>query len=179
LVGVVLGDKWQAMAGLVTIMALAMPAYTLHILFAPAINALGHARITVRCTLFGAVLMPIAFVLGLQWGMAGLAWSWVIAFPLVPLVTFLQARGKLGINAGQLAAAVAPGLLASMAMAVVVFALGRELGSFAPWLRLVMEIGIGAAAYAGLLFVFSRGTLVELSGLVFRRRPDPAAAVTG
>ena len=35
-VAVVLGAKWQAMAPLMTILAFAMPAQTLYILFAPA-----------------------------------------------------------------------------------------------------------------------------------------------
>jgi O-antigen/teichoic acid export membrane protein len=175
-VAVVLGAKWQAMAPLMTILAFAMPAHTLYILFTPAVNAIGRIRVTARVSLLGAVVMPAAFLIGLQWGATGLAYAWLLAFPLLPLVTFLQARRDLGIAARQLATAVAPGLLASAAMALAVLAIGRELGSMAPWQRLGLEIGCGAVCYVGLLLAFSRAALRELAGLALRRPALPAGA---
>ncbi len=175
-VAVVLGDKWRAMAPLMTILAFAMPAQTLYILFTPAINATGHIRVTARASLLGALVMPPAFLIGLQWGATGLAYAWLLAFPVLPLVTFLQSRRDLGIAARQLAAAVAPGLLASAAMALAVLAIGRELGPMAPWRRLGLEIAFGAVCYAGLLLAFSRDALRELAGLALRRRTLPAGA---
>ena len=172
----VLGEKWRAMAPLVTVLALAMPVQTLHILFAPAVNALGHTRITMRSSLFGAALMPPAFFAGVHWGAMGLAYAWLAAFPLVPLFTFVQARAKLGIDARRLAAAVAPGLLASAAMALAVFSLGGALAPLAPWQRLGVESAVGASAYAALLLVFARATLLEAVGLVFRRRRPASLA---
>jgi O-antigen/teichoic acid export membrane protein len=177
-IALVLGEKWQAMAPLVTVLALAMPVQTLHILFAPAVNALGHTKITMRTSLFGAMLMPLAFFAGVHWGAMGLAYAWLAAFPLLPLTTFVQARHKLGIHARELAAAVAPGLLASAAMAVAVWALGRQLGGVPPWQRLSAEIVTGGIAYVGMLSVVARGTLVEVAGLIVRRRARPAAEVT-
>jgi O-antigen/teichoic acid export membrane protein len=174
-VAVVLGAKWQAMAPLMTILAFAMPVQTLHILFAPVLNAIGHIRVTMRASLLGALIMPPAFFLGLQWGVTGLAYAWLLAFPVLPLVTFLQARGKLGIDARQLAAAIAPGLLASAAMALAVVLAGRGLTAFAPWQRLGLEIALGASCYAGLLAAFWRATLLELVGLILRRAPVAAA----
>jgi O-antigen/teichoic acid export membrane protein len=175
-VAVMLGAKWQAMASLMTILAFAMPAQTLYILFAPAVNALGHIRVTMRTSLVGALIMPPAFWLGLQWGVTGLAYAWLLAFPVLPLFTFLQARGKLGIDARRLAAAVAPGLLASGAMALMVFALGTRLTLAAPGARLVIEVLWGAACYAAALMIFARATVRELLGLVFARRQSPSAS---
>jgi hypothetical protein len=146
-----------------------MPVQTLHILFAPALNAAGHIRITMRASLLGALIMPPAFLFGLQWGATGLAYAWLLAFPLLPLFTFLQARAKLGIDASRLAAAVAPGLLASLAMALAVFGLGRALSGLAPWQRLGLEVAFGGVCYAGLLLVFARDALRELVGLTERR----------
>jgi O-antigen/teichoic acid export membrane protein len=175
-VAVVLGAKWQAMAPLMTILAFAMPAHTLYILFTPAVNAIGKIRVTARVSLIGALVMPAAFLIGLNWGATGLACAWLLAFPVLPLVTFLQSRRDLGITARQLAAAVAPGLLASAAMALAVLTVGRELGPLASWQRLAIEIGIGALCYAGLLLAFSPAALRELGSLVLRRRPLTAGA---
>ena len=175
-VAVVLGAKWLAMAPLMTILAFAMPALTLHILFAPALNALGHIRITMRSSLLGALIMPPAYLVGLRWGATGLAYAWLLAFPVLPLITFVQARDKLGIDARRLAAAVAPGLLASIGMAGAVAALERLLGSFAPWQRLGLEAAFGAASYSALLLVFARESVFEIASLVINRRKAAQSA---
>ena len=141
-----------------------------------AVNALGHVRVTMRSSLLGALVMPPAYLVGLHWGATGLAYAWLLAFPVLPLFTFSQARGTLGITLRQLAAAVAPGLLASAAMALAVLALARAIPLAAAWQRLGLEVGFGAACYAGLLLVFSRATLLELVGLALRRRQGMPAA---
>jgi len=175
-VTVVLGAKWLAMAPLMTILAFAMPAQTLYIIFAPAVNALGHVRMTMRASLLGALIMPPAFLVGLHWGVIGLAYAWLLAFPLLPLFTFVQARRELGIDARRLAAAVAPGLLASLGMAGAVSAIEHLLHAFEPWQRLGIEAAVGAFAYIALLLVFARPALFELLALAGRRRPAVAAA---
>ena len=75
LVDVLMGAKWSEAAPLVAILALAMPVMTLHILFAPALNALGLPNIVVRNSVFGAILMPTVYLFAVQYGADGLAWG--------------------------------------------------------------------------------------------------------
>lgn len=171
----IFGEKWIEMAPLVTVISLAMPAFTLHILFAPAINALGHARINMRTSILGAVTMIAAFYVGVRYGVIGLAWAWVIAFPVMPLATFWQARRLLGVSATDLARAILPALGAAVAMAALVRVLGLGLGAMPAWLSLLVQAGFGGIAYAAIIFVFSRGTLNEMVALVIRRRPPDLA----
>lgn len=175
-VSLVLGAKWVAMAPLVAILALAMPALTVHILFAPAVNAVGRPDISMQASLAGAVVMPIAFVVAIGWGAQGLAWAWLIAFPVVPLFSFLRSRTTLGISAGQIVRAIAPGFGAGVAMAIAVLAVATELGEWAAWSRLAFSVAFGALAYAAILYLVSRATLLELFGLLFRRAPEASAA---
>ena len=175
-VTVVLGAKWAAMAPLVAVLALAMPAMTLHILFAPALSAVGQPRITMQASMLGAAVMPLAFLAAVRWGAAGLAWAWLLAFPLVPLFAFLRARAALGISAAQLGAAVAPGLGAAAAMALPVHALSLQLAGWDSWIRLVLLVATGGLAYAAILYAVSRATLLELVELVLRRQAPPLEA---
>lgn len=173
----VFGAKWAAMAPLVSILALAMPALTLHILFAPAVNAIGRPKIAMHASMFGALLMPLAFLAGIRWGAPGLAWAWLLAFPLVPLLTFVKSRKALGITAAQLGAAIAPGLAAGAAMALPVYALDVALVDWQAWSRLALSIALGGLTYSAILYLVSRATLLELVGLVLRRTP-PVSAVS-
>lgn len=169
-VALLFGAKWLAMAPLVSILAFAMPAYTLHILFAPALNAVGAPQVNVRASICGAAIMPLAFLLGSQWGAVGLAWAWVLAFPLVPLLTFLLARKRLGIDAAALGRAVSPALLASAAMLLVVRLTAGALVGLPSWAQLGIEVAVGAAAYAAILWTLSREALHEVLELVTHRR---------
>ena len=173
-VDLVLGPKWQAMAPLVAILAFGMPMFTLYSLFAPAVTALGRTAITMRSAMVGALVMPLAFLVAIQWGALGLAWAWVLAFPVVPLAAFLQARAPLGLTANGMAAALVPGIAASASMAVVVALAAPALDGLAGWQRLPLLVGLGGATYAALLYAVSRETLRELIGLLGRRGPNPA-----
>lgn len=172
-VHLLLGDKWMPLAPIVTVLALAMPALTLHTLFAPALNALGHPRIPMLSSLCGALVMPSGFLVAVSFGPIGLAWVWVACFPLVPLVSFVLSRKVLGIAGPHMLAAVAPSLAASGAMALCVMALESVLEGWPSVARLVIMIAAGGAIYGGLLFVFARRTLFEVLDLVLRREPVP------
>ena len=175
-VAVLFGDKWLEMAPLVAIIGFSMPAYTLHVLFTPALNAVGRPGLNAVASAFGAGVMIIAFLFGSRFGPTGLATAWLAAFPIVPVFTFLVARGPLGITAGGLVRAVAPALLASAAMAALVHVLGLGLSHAPAWAALPAQVAFGALSYGAILWIFSRQTLEELYGLVVRRRPPQPLA---
>ncbi len=171
LVETLFGAKWTDMAPFVAILALAMPVMTLQILFPPANNALGQPQITARTNMFGAVLMPITFLIGIQFGVYGLAWGWVIAFPLLTIFTYSQSRRHIGINGWEIGKAVWPGLSASIVMAAIVYLADQMLPEMIVYARLMVLVATGGLAYIGLLYILARPTLVEVIRLIVRRKP--------
>jgi hypothetical protein len=131
-----------------------------------------------QASLLGAIVMPLAFLAGLNWSTTGLAWAWLLAFPVIPLFAFLRARGPLAISGAQLGAAVAPGLGAAAAMALPIYALSLELGGWSHWSRLALLVAAGGLTYAAVLYAVSRATLFELVDLVVRRRAAPLEAAS-
>ncbi|MEO0061856.1 MAG: Lipopolysaccharide biosynthesis protein WzxC [Pseudomonadota bacterium] len=177
-VQLVLGTKWAGMAPLVTVLALGMPAMTLHILFAPAANAAGLPHVTMRASLVGALVMPLAFIVGVRHGVQGLAWAWLMAFPVVPLFAWMQCRGPMELDGRGMARAILPALGAAAAMALPVHALGQAMHGWSEWGRLAAQVAFGGLLYAAILYLVSRATLEELLGLVLHRPgpPQPTAA---
>jgi O-antigen/teichoic acid export membrane protein len=173
---VVLGAKWAEMAPLVRVLALAMPAFTMAILFAPAFNAVGRAKTTMQASLLGALIMPAAFLGGVQWGAQGLVWAWLLALPALPLFNLVKARTALGLAPARFGAAIAPGIGAGAAMSVPVLAFQTALSAWSPLPRLALSIALGGAVYSALLLLVSRATLFELLELVFRREGRAAPA---
>jgi len=164
----VLGSKWVEVVPLVPVLAIAMPLMTLQILFAPATNALGRPGLAVRTGLVGALLLPTAFLFGLQWGVIGLAWAWVAGMAVLLAATIELSKPVLQIGRRQLLGAVAPGFAASGVMAGIVWAADALLPPLGEALKLATLVGIGMAAYAGLLFAFERAAVNEALAL-FRR----------
>jgi hypothetical protein len=156
---------------------MAMPFLTLQILFAPATNALGRARAALRVAMAGAAIMPVAFLIGSHYGTIGLARAWLFGFPILTAATVAMSLPVVGAGPARRAGAIAPGLLASAAMAAAVAALDSVLPAMPVPARLAILAGTGAAVYAGLLFAFARALVEEVVGLALGRPRPPAQAL--
>lgn len=170
-----LGAKWLPMADYVRILALAMPFMTVQVMFAPLSNALGRPGTTARIYAVGAVLMPVTFLIGVQWGAIGLAAGWLIGFPLLTLATIRIAGRPAGIGIRDMARASAPAVVLSALMALPVLAADVWLlpAGLPQPMRLACLVALGASAYAVLLWTFARQRVDELLDLL-RRRPATA-----
>ena len=177
LVETLFGAKWLEMAPFVSVLALAMPFMTLQVMFAPVSNALGRPGLTARIAAVGAVLMPLAFLMGIQFGAIGLAWAWLGAFPVLTAVTARLAGGAMGLRLADLIRAAAPGLGCSILMAGAVMIVDSLLPPLPALVQLCVLVPTGGLAFMAALMLCARGTLMELVSLVIRRAaPEPVAA---
>lgn len=174
LVESILGQQWHATIPLVSLLAFAMPFMTLQILFAPATNALGRPGIALRVNIAGALIMATGFYIGVNYGVIGLARTWLVGMPLLTAVTMAMSMPVIGVSVAQLARAIAPGLSASLAMAFIVVTVDSLLPPLAPLLRLAVLAGIGVASYAALLMLFARAIVAEMWLLIVKRQAAPA-----
>jgi len=165
----VFGEKWAAMADFVRLLALAMPFLTLQVMFPPMCNAMGRPGLGARIALIGAVIMPLAFLVGIQFGALGLAWAWLTGYPLFALLTARIAGRVIGLELRRLLRAVAPGFIAAVVMAIIVMLADGMLPPTAAGLRLVLLAGIGAVSYMAVLAIVSPETVKELAALVAGR----------
>jgi len=168
-VGTVLGEKWTEAAPLVRILALAMPFMTLSILFTPATTALGQPRVQVLSAAAGALIMPSAFLIGVEHGAIGLAWAWLAAAPLLMVIIATLAMPVIGTCPQRLFRANAPLLIAAGVMGGVVMTVDALTGLTSPLYRLTLLVGVGAATYAALIGIVARPILREAATLLRRR----------
>lgn len=169
LVAVVLGPKWIEAAPIVHWLALAMPMMTMMTLFAPASDALGRPDIGARNGATGALLMPVAFLIGVNWGVNGLLAAWLVAYPIYLAVSARRTLPVIGLPLRTLIEAITPSVLAATAMALVVSTLDAALAPMGPVTRLSFLVTAGIAAYGAWLAVFARGTIDEVVALLRRQ----------
>ncbi len=170
LVLTMLGQKWAEAMPVVRVLALAMPFMTIQVLLSPACDARGRPGISVRNGATGAVLLTIAYLVGVQWGVMGLAWSWLVAYPVYLALSLERSLPIIGVLPRDMYAAIAQPLVAALGMGVIVMLGDMLLPPLPPVARLAVLITLGAATYVGWIGVFARPMITELLAIV-RGRP--------
>ena len=177
LVLTLLGEKWREIVPLLLPLALAMPFWTLFTLLRPATDALGRPGIASGNAAAGALLMPVVFLVGAQWGIVGIAWAWMVAYPLLLGFAAVRSLPIIGIRSIDLLRAVAPPVLAAAVMAAAVMLFDRMLPAMPQLLRLGVLVATGGPIYCLWLFLFARETVRDLIALVRGRRMPTGADV--
>ncbi|MCU0729544.1 MAG: lipopolysaccharide biosynthesis protein [Sphingopyxis sp.] len=174
LVATLFGAKWLEIAPLVTTIAIAMPAVTMQILFAPAMNALGRPDIPMRAAGIGAILFGLAFFIGSRFGVQHLAMAWLFAAPMLLYATIRLAGPLLTISVMDIARAVRAPVGAAIIMGAVVAGsdYGLISGMLQPWpiMHLAVLVALGVAVYAAMLALIDRDAIAEALRLVRRRQ---------
>lgn len=169
-VDTVMGPKWHEMIPLVQGLPLAMPFFALQIICSPTTNALGRPRIYVLSSLAGALIMPVAFLVGSRWGAMGLVHAWQIAAPVLLLVTLALTLPVIKVRALELITAILPALSAAIVMAGVVAVAEHQIADWPAALELLALVLLGGATYGGLTWMFARSTIGEIYTFFTRRQ---------
>jgi O-antigen/teichoic acid export membrane protein len=169
LVQVVLGPQWLETGPVVALLALAMPFMTVQQLFAPASDARGRPGVSARNAATGAVVLGLAFLLGVRWGVSGLAWSWAVAYPIYLAICAHRTLPIIGVSAAALLRAAAVPVAAASVMAAAVLLVDAALPPLPPLGHLAVLVTVGAATYGAVLFGFARSTVTQAIALVRNR----------
>lgn len=173
LIPVLLGPEWGGAILPFQILTLVMP-FRMIIGFLPTVtDALGRSDVALRNAALGCVVMPVALYVGSHWGIAGVAYAWVTAYPMVLFANLRRMLPVIGISLRAVAERVAPALCSAAGMYGAVWAVRMAWGGAGGVTVLMLEIAAGVCSYALLSMLCNRALLVEL----FRRgRPASPAA---
>ncbi|HEY0269433.1 MAG TPA: lipopolysaccharide biosynthesis protein [Sphingomonas sp.] len=166
LVLTVMGPRWADAVPVVRLLAFAMPFVTLHILFPAATNALGRPRIAMVSTAAGAILLPIAFMIGVRFGPVGMAGAWVATMPVLLLISTALSLPVIGLSWRRLVMTLLPPLAAALGMGAIVALLDRMLPPLGPASRLAILVPTGVIAYASLVMLLARDLIGQAIAMV-------------
>lgn len=169
-----MGAQWLGVVPLVRLLAFAMPFVTLHVLYPPATNALGQPRIGAMSAGAGALLLPIAFAIGVRHGAIGMAAAWLVAMPILVTVSSSLSLPVIGLRWRKLGAAIMPPLVAALAMGAAVTGLDLLLPPMAPPARLLTLVPFGILTYAAGVLLIARPTVLRALALARGGASAPA-----
>jgi O-antigen/teichoic acid export membrane protein len=173
-VHVVLGDRWASAVPLVQALAWVGMLQAVQVLNVDILQARGRTSLVFRYTVFFCLAHTCAFVIGLHWGVVGVAVAYAISSTFVePVLSWLTAR-ELGISPWPMARALAGVAQATALMAAgVLLARGLMVHlETPPALRLAACIAVGALFYLAAAAWRVPELRVELRGLTGDLRPS-------
>jgi PST family polysaccharide transporter len=178
-VQVVLGPKWAGATEVIQILAWVGLIQSLQTLAGEVLLALGKASWLLRFTAVWFVGSIVAFVVGLQWGLLGVATSYLVATLVIePLRTYITTRA-LGISFWRFVGALGGVAQATALMAACVFVARTALvaADVPAAARLALLVALGTVVY-GLCFLWRAPDIAnEVRGTLGRRRAKPAPRV--
>jgi teichuronic acid exporter len=156
-VSLVLGHKWDGMVPPAQVLAFYAALRSIVALLPKVLTAVGNARYVMWNDLAALVILPIAFYIGSYRGIVGIAWGWVVAYPIVVLPLYKETFQLIGMKAEDYLRSLLPALTGTMAM---IPAVEWVKYSFAPsrplWFRLGIEVAVGAFVYVGAVCLLHR-----------------------
>jgi O-antigen/teichoic acid export membrane protein len=178
-VDVVLGSKWAIAIPLIQILSWVGLVQSVQALNTDLLQAVDRTGVLFRYTLLFFAAHLTAFVIGLQWGVVGVATGYAISTTLVePISTVVTARA-LGVSAWSFLRALLPVAGAAAGMAGIALATRYLLiaaGAGAA-IRLFVVVAVGVAVYVPLLALAAGDVLRDVKALARRASDSRRSAV--
>lgn len=131
--------------------------------------AIGRTDVLRTLGIVNTALFLCSFVLGLQFGLLGLAAAYFCATIIVAIISLHVTLIKVNSNLLEMIARIAVPIGCALAMAGAMFALDRGLlADYHALARVVVASGVGAALYAALLLAFARPLVTSITKSMFR-----------
>jgi len=169
LVDVVLGKRWEKAILPLQLLALVMPIRMVGHGTGSPLLAIGKPEIGTMNTFIALVIMTPAFAIGAYFGgLIGVSLAWVVAYPILIVTRLNFSLPPLGLSHGDYFGAMAgPALGGGVMYAVVMgareFIAAPHLG---PIGGMILLVAIGAVVYPSFMWLFFRGSFLELLALV-------------
>lgn len=176
-VPVVLGPEWVASIIPMRLLLLYSGFRSLMTLLPNVLIAIGDSRRTMWVSILSLLVMPPAFYVGTHWGPSGVAFAWLIVYPMVVIpFLLLPALRAIGMKPIEYLGALWPAICGCLVMIVAVELVTISIPP--GWHdagRLAIRVAAGAAAYATTLWLGFRGRAYAIWAQ-FRPKPEPAPA---
>jgi len=156
-----MGKKWEPMVTSLEVLAVYTTFRSIVALLPKVLTAVGNPHFVMWNDLRALIILPCAFYIGSHWGIAGIAWGWVVAYPLVAMPLYWKTFRTIGMNAGEYIRSLRPAMNGILVMTLGVLALKWVLAplSLPTLARLVLEIVTGAMLYVSTVLLLHRGRI--------------------
>ncbi len=164
-----LTEKWRLTILPLKVLCIVSTLRAIYTINAPLVMAKGKPAIAVLNHLIFAIFLSIAFYIGSFYGLDGLAYSWLIVFPFLFLITTYISLKTIGLSMMEYFKELRHIFIGSLFMAAsVIIIQGTFLAGLGHLDRIIGASLTGAAAYLLYYFIFNREMLAEARAVLKR-----------
>jgi O-antigen/teichoic acid export membrane protein len=168
-VPLILGHKWDGMVPPLQVLSFYAAFRSIVALLPKVLAAVGNSGYVMRNDLLALVILPIAFYIGSYRGITGIAWGWVVAYPIVVLPLYKKTFDAIDAKIGDYLRSLRPALTGTtMMIPAVEWAKYAVDPSWRLVFRLLIEVSVGALVYVGAVSLFHRQRALLVIQLVKR-----------
>ena len=150
MVPVVLGPAWAPAIGPMRALALAGAIRCINPLLYSVTQARGHSLFLVRFSVFGGIAIVGALLIGLHWGVVGVAAAWAVCYYVLTVPMLLHVMRDLGMSLSSYLRTLACGAGGSVVMTLAVLGTRHLVaGRLEGGRLLVVLVATGALSYLG------------------------------
>lgn len=169
-VACVFGPQWGAMVPTLRVLALVGMIQSVTALLSNLYLSRGRTDLNLRVSLPIQALQVAGIVIGLKWGIYGVACGYALASLATAPLDCYFGGGLIGLSVGEFFSNLAGLFACAAAMAAAVAGLGRVLPESVPMpIRFALQVALGAAVYGGLLHSFTLSGYRDLMALARER----------
>jgi len=175
LIKLMLGEKWDNTILPLQMMCVIMPFIALNTLFAPTLIGTGRPGVNLVNVIIALTTMVPAFLIGVNWGILGICFAWIIGFGIVFLINMRRTMSVLGLRAGQYYSAIQTPFLSTIGMLICLVGIKHLLGANLPLFPTCALLVIsGIITYFSFVAFLKRDVLVEVWSLLRAIKSDAA-----
>jgi teichuronic acid exporter len=157
MVPILFGHKWDGMIAPLEVLSFYAGFRSIVALLSKILIAVGDARYVMRNDVTALIVLTTAFYIGSFHGTVGVAWAWVIAYPLIALPLYRKTFKTIDMKMSEYVRALRPALEATAAMVLSVELVKHLLvPAFPMAVRLGCEVLMGMLSYCATLAVLHR-----------------------
>lgn len=164
-------EKWAGMIPILQVLCLVAIKQPLGSTMGWVFQSQGRTDLQLRWTAINGVITIISFLIGIRWGVMGVAWAYAIRSYVIWYPSISVPGRLIGMTFGEFMRNVADIFALSGVMALAVWGLGLILPMDWPhWLTLAAQVAAGVVIFGGLVVGLKIQAYRDLVGLVGARR---------
>ncbi len=169
------GDQWSPAVPVVRILCLIGVIHSVGTTTGWIYNSQGRTDIQLRWGLYVLVVKTIAFVVGLRWGVIGVAAAYTLSSYVLWYPSWTTAGWLIHLRFGEMVRNLVEPFFCAVAMATAVWALRLMLPlAWPPWIDLAVQTSFGVMVYATLCHLWRVKAYLEIRELVLQQMESRA-----
>lgn len=161
-------DKWVSMILPLQLLTLVFPLRILHSPINELLNALAMPKVYLESLMILCVLLTISILIGVNWGMTGVCYAWLIGYPIAFFITLTRSGKYTGITPIVFIKSIYRSFLASLLMYGSVYLARLEISEleFDSYQNLFILVFVGMISYVAFSLLINRPAMKEVLSFV-------------